>query len=351
MKTALLQLAESFGGGRVAVACTRRELRILCYHGVTEHQEADFSPVLFMRRSTFARRMEWLAQSRHRVVPLAQGLAELRAGQLAPGTVVLTFDDGWAGIGVHAWPILRRLGLPFTVYVSSYYMNAGQPVFNVCMRYLLWRARSRGLSGRQFIKQVGVITPATDPDDRLLEEELITFGESRPPVERVSLIRRAAEWVGEDADDLIASRRFGFMTPSEVSELAHAGVDIQLHTHRHRFPSSDRDAALRELADNRGALAPLVDGPLEHFCYPSGVYDASQFEWLKGAGIQSATTTETGLARASSNPYALPRLLDSEALPDCVFRSELSGLLPLARRAAGVVRRSVPTHRAVPNRY
>lgn len=339
MRSTVLGLAERIGVARVAAGLTRGELRILCYHGLTEHDEADFSPVLFMRRATFARRMEWLARSPYRVVPLQQGLADLYSGRLEPRSVVLTFDDGWTGIGQYGWPILRSLGLPFTVYVSSYYMTTGHPVFNVAMRYLFWRARSIGRHAREFVDIYGAVGSSAATDDRSLEDGLIAYGESRPAEERTDLIRMAAEWVGEDAQGLVASRRFGFMSPREVAELAGAGVDIQLHTHRHRFPVGDRAGALQELADNRAALDQLCAGPLEHFCYPSGVYDARQFEWLETAGVRSATTTDTGLARATCSPFALPRLLDSDALPDVVFRAEVSGLLPLVRRVVGGVRR------------
>ena len=42
-------------------------------------------------------------------------------------------------------------------------------------------------------------------------------------------------------------------TPEQVSEIVRGGIDVQLHTHRHRTPS---DAALfkREIEDNRREL-------------------------------------------------------------------------------------------------
>ena len=38
---------------------------------------------------------------------------------LPPGSFVLTFDDGFRGVGEHAHPLLRRLGWPYTVFLVS----------------------------------------------------------------------------------------------------------------------------------------------------------------------------------------------------------------------------------------
>lgn len=60
--------------------------------------------------------------SRHRVVPLGEALDALDRGDSAP-RVVLTFDDGFADLHEHAWPLLRKQRMPFTVYVASGFMG------------------------------------------------------------------------------------------------------------------------------------------------------------------------------------------------------------------------------------
>jgi len=37
--------------------------------------------------------------------------------------VVLTFDDGFADVHEHAWPLLRERGLPFTIYLATAYVG------------------------------------------------------------------------------------------------------------------------------------------------------------------------------------------------------------------------------------
>jgi len=117
---------------------------------------------------------------------------------------------------------------------------------------------------------------------------------------------------------------------------------VQLHSHRHRVPIDDRQAAADEIDENRSALAKYTHGPFEHFCYPSGVFDPAQFACLSAKGIRSATTTEVGFARSTSHRFALPRLLDSERITPLEFEAEMSGFLELLRRmrVLDLVRRS-----------
>lgn len=62
------------------------------------------------------------ALSRHRVVALDTALDELAAGDDSP-KVVLTFDDGFVDVHTTAWPLLREAGLPFTLYVTTAYLD------------------------------------------------------------------------------------------------------------------------------------------------------------------------------------------------------------------------------------
>jgi peptidoglycan/xylan/chitin deacetylase (PgdA/CDA1 family) len=59
---------------------------------------------------------------RHRVVPLDTALDELDRGDDTP-KVVITFDDGFADVHTTAWPLLEAARLPFTLYVTTAYLD------------------------------------------------------------------------------------------------------------------------------------------------------------------------------------------------------------------------------------
>ena len=113
-----------------------------------------------------------------------------------------------------------------------------------------------------------------------------------------------------------------------MARVAAAGIDVQLHTHRHRTPR-DRDLFLKELEDNRSAIEkmlPDAKGSLRHFCYPSGDHFPEALPWLASAGIRSAVTCEPGLAARDSPLLLLPRLVDHMGLSEIEFAAWISGV-------------------------
>ena len=90
-------------------------MTILCYHTV----EPDWKSTLALEPAVFDAHCAWLAKNRD-VVSLETALDRLDRKFRPQGrTTALTFDDGWKGVFDHAWPILRRHGLPFTIFVIA----------------------------------------------------------------------------------------------------------------------------------------------------------------------------------------------------------------------------------------
>ncbi|MCB1836522.1 MAG: polysaccharide deacetylase family protein [Alcanivoracaceae bacterium] len=90
-------------------------VRILMFHRVDQLPAYD---QLTVSPARFRQQMLWLARH-YRVVPLSQALDEIRRGKVQPRTAVITFDDGYYDNHQHALPVLRELGLPATVFVTT----------------------------------------------------------------------------------------------------------------------------------------------------------------------------------------------------------------------------------------
>lgn len=96
-------------------------MTILCYHSV----EPGWDSPLAIDSDAFEEQCSWLA--RHRtVLDLPDAVAALdRDGALSRNAVALTFDDGLSGVYEHAFPVLRRYGLPATVFLVAQTLAPG----------------------------------------------------------------------------------------------------------------------------------------------------------------------------------------------------------------------------------
>ena len=119
----------------------RRRLLVLCYHGVSMHDEHDWSPALYVTQDLLRARLEMLAVDGYTVLPLTEALTRLYEGSLPPRSVAVTFDDGYIDFEQRALPVLREYRCPVTLYLTTYYAITRLPIFDPMVDYVLWRAR------------------------------------------------------------------------------------------------------------------------------------------------------------------------------------------------------------------
>lgn len=81
---------------------------------LTYHSLDDSGSVISTPSALFRRQMGYLAASRIPVVPLDQVASR-------PGTVAITFDDGFRNLLSHAIPVLEEYGFPATIFAVSGY--------------------------------------------------------------------------------------------------------------------------------------------------------------------------------------------------------------------------------------
>src|SRR5260370_5278983 len=143
LKQAFLGMSKYLGLFHLARYLTRRQLRILCYHGIPVDKEIDFRQMLCVHPRTLEQRLEYIAKHGFIVLQLEDAVEGLRNGTLPPSAVVITIDDGFYGTYKHAVPLLQRYRMPATLYVTTYYAQKQNPIFRLAVQYIYWAARGR----------------------------------------------------------------------------------------------------------------------------------------------------------------------------------------------------------------
>jgi peptidoglycan/xylan/chitin deacetylase (PgdA/CDA1 family) len=339
LKLSVLFTCKTLGIFRIARWLTRRRLRILCYHGFAIGDQAAFRPKMFMTSEKFEKRLEWLRRCGMPVLPLHEAIEKLYANGLPDSVVVITVDDGFHSFHRLALPCLRRSEYPATVYVTTYYVEKGNPVFRLVVQYMFWKTQRKSLALKEIPWTREESIDLTDTaESEMAMWECIEYGENRcTEVQRRELCEELGGLLGVPYEEIVESRSFHLMTPGEIQSLTAAGISVGLHTHRHRFPADDGESARREILENKQALCRWITDVSAHFCYPSGVWREHEWKWLDDMGIKSSTTCIAGVNSPNTPRHALRRFLDGEDVHQIEFEASLSGFFELLHAARSLI--------------
>ena len=107
----------------LTLARDRGELTILSYHEIADKADA-LTPAYAVTPTNFLRQMDWLRNHGYRFVSVDDLLAS-RAGRrpLPDKAVLVTFDDAYQSVYVHAWPVLEMFRIPAVVSVVGTWLE------------------------------------------------------------------------------------------------------------------------------------------------------------------------------------------------------------------------------------
>lgn len=313
----------------------RDRLLILCYHGTSLEDEHEWNGSLYLHPDLLRERMQALRDAKCAVLPLDEAVRRLYAGDLPDRAVAITFDDGTYDFYRVAWPVLREFAYPVTVYWTTYYAEFNRPVFDVMLSYLLWKARDgQPLEWPRVLANPAVLDASGRPK---AVWDVIRFAKEQKLSGRAKdeLLAEMAGRLGIDYEALCRKRLLHIMTPAEARELAEKGVDLQLHTHRHRVWRR-REKFFEELDDNKKRITQVGAAEPHHFCYTGGFKLPEFTGYLEQYGISSATTCEAGLCSRASHRMHLPRLVDTTGLSALEYQAWISGVAALLPKRAFV---------------
>lgn len=101
---------------------------ILMYHRITDPIAQVAPPTINVPPKRFAEQMEGLKRLGYQFWPLRRLIEEaMDRSYIPPGIVVVTFDDGFECVYLHAFPVLRRLRIPATVFLPTAFLDQEGP--------------------------------------------------------------------------------------------------------------------------------------------------------------------------------------------------------------------------------
>ena len=285
---------------------------VLRYHAVApDDAPASFyaGPDITIPRRLFVAQMRFLKRA-YMLVPLAVIVDAITCGKAPPpATLAVTLDDGYADNYHQAFPALRALHVPATVYVATEPVDGGPALWTAELRAAVMASRAATLRveiGGGYEFALGDLA-ARQQTIRELTNVLV-------PVE-AALRRRILRTIRSELGVNGSAGLSGMMlTSAQIREMHRAGITIGAHTQTHsNMTLIGVDQARAEIGGSRERLEAILGAPVPDFAYPNtgGRYphfNDAVAAVVRQLGFRSAVTSRPGVIAAGSNPYMLSRI-------------------------------------------
>jgi peptidoglycan/xylan/chitin deacetylase (PgdA/CDA1 family) len=310
--------------GLYVKAFRARGAAILGYHSVPDASiQRWIDPRCAVPLKIFEAQMEFLAR-RRKVIGMSDLVARLERGESSePGTVVITFDDGYRDTLELAAPVLERHRFPAIVYLSTGNVTRGENQW-IDQLYSTFQCRTN--------HHLRLDGPDAAHFDLTSEDTVFEAYESiagRLLVTSGSERKALLEQVKAELRPLERPPRLT-LNWEEVKELLrrYPRFEIGVHTREHvDLTSCAEEEARAELGSSIADVAREIEVEAEHFAYPYARSNARVRELVAAESIRSAVVgAPVSLIRRGTDRFAMPRIEVRSAMTR--FRFETCGAYP-----------------------
>ena len=294
---------------RLAQAFVPTRLAILRYHSIQDDParfEHSIGASIIHSTRCFTLQLELLAR-RYNPVTLDDALQFLRGERGLPQrSVVVTFDDGYLDNFEVAAPIMNRLGIPGTFYITVAAISAETPPWFCRLRHAFGTTRRPRFQMKDDDRVYDLETPQGRRAGFLSGSAACATRSGPAQAETIRSIEEALDVETLPNDGLM-------MSWDHIRALCRSGHAVGSHTLTHpnlaQVTESEADLELRE---SRRILESQIGQEVVHFSYPNPIlqphWTPRTSEIAHRAGYRTAVTSEPRAISARDQPLSLRRV-------------------------------------------
>ncbi len=305
----MLELASGFGIARMWRLLSPSAVPVLALHGVLPDDQAR--PFNATGKFMSPERLRYIIEklSRDYVFVSMETLVDgLLSGRCPRKGIVLSFDDGYANACTLALPVLRKMGIPFSVFVTTGHVDTNLVLWNDLLEFAVFSTGETALPPGPMGR--GLPLQGEDQRNRAVVE-------LKAALKRLSL-EEAQDKVRQLCDDLSVDSNapelghVRFLASDEITRMAEEGVEFGGHTVTHPILSREsRERVRTEVTECKARLETLTGRPVRCFAYPNGQrgdFNDMVKEEVRGAGYEAAFSAIPGLNRPGADLFEIKRL-------------------------------------------
>ncbi|MBW1678997.1 MAG: polysaccharide deacetylase family protein [Deltaproteobacteria bacterium] len=302
-------------------------LIILMYHRVDEPTADYFN--LCVPPSNFEKQMRYLKKN-YRVISLKTLAQYIRSKKSLPDDcVVITFDDGYRDNHTNAYPILKKYGLPATIFLTIGYINNNE---------LPWWDRLARIVEEGRKKIVNLDLPAEICPERIKKPLSEIFsGETAISKKKINSLASLFKEVSEDQKNLTLNYLEEKILPpmessemlswTQIKEMSNNNISFGSHTFTHPILTKvDADRAKYEILISRIELERKIGKHFFCFSYPNGTeqdFNEEIIKMVEESGYVCACSAINGKNGLKNDLFSLRRIWGGD-FPLHVFSLRLS---------------------------
>lgn len=282
--------------------CRTRNVQILTYHRVNDEHD-QFFPA--MPVSVFQSQMEHLSEC-YRVLPLEEMAKRIQDNDIPDNAVVVTFDDGYRDNYTQAFPILRRLRLPATIFLATGVIGTDGVLWHDRVFSAFRLTKKTALIG--FFERSSHLELSSLADKLKAQTQVLKILRELCESDRDFQIGRLRECLDIGSD---AKQERIMLDWEEVSHMSRGGISFGSHTVTHPILSRlSHEEVERQIALSSEAIEKHVRIRPRTFAYPNGTradFTETTKHVLKEAGYLCAVTTSFGTNAYGQDLFELKR--------------------------------------------
>lgn len=268
----------------------------------------------------------------------------LKQGDGARPFAAFTLDDGYKDNRDYAYPVFKRHGVPFTIYVPSDFGDGRGDLWWLVLEEALRRLNSVTVHINGGVRTFDLETP----DAKTAGFEAIYWWlREMPEHEARAEVAKLAAKAGFDGAKLCPEL---VMSWNELRDFAKDPlVSVGAHTNTHyALAKLSSEKARQEITGSIERIEREMGKPCRHFSYPYGSENSAgtrEFDMVRPLGLATAVTTRKGLlhTRGDTDFAALPRLSLNGDFQDVRYLKVLLSGVPFAIwNAVGRIKGSMP---------
>lgn len=246
--------------------------RILAFHRV--------NPKYFEKQINYLRK-------KYNIIPLKKALSN------SNNNVVLTFDDGYKNNFKYAYPVLKRFGIPATIFIIHNFI--GNNTF-------AWWDKVEHHNLSIDVEELKALNPKEIEDkvDNLIKEN--------------------------DINPVKTPEEYSFMSWEEINKIKDV-FEIGSHTVSHPILTNiSLEDANKEIIMSKLLIEKKIGREIVSFAYPNGNWNHGIRNCVKDAGYEFAVTYTKGNNNAKTNPYLFCRRGINEKDSLEIFATKVAGV-------------------------